>query len=174
MKRRTALLFALTLAAIGTATLAATSTWPGAGPPVDLSQGISVRSREKASLAVNADTMAAAWSSETPAALWIVTATGGTWTHPFTLPVAAGTAAWNPALAYSGTQLLAAWTQGTAPSPGNLSRAIVQQDVGLTAPQIVTAGVYGYAVPSLAVGQSALHITFAAATESQSWSQGNL
>ncbi len=46
--------------------------------------------------------------------------------------------------------------------------------MGLTAPQIVTAGVYGYAVPSLAVGQSALHLTFAAATESQSWSQGNL
>ncbi len=143
-------------------------SWPGAEVSVSLKSDYMFRSaRAHFTLAPDlalapGGRKAVIWASETDIARRSVflaqAGQQGTWSTQV-LFQDAEQEAWLPAVAYSGTQLLAAWVQGTYTVPlGN----VVQYDVARAQTQVVMTNAYGYVSPRLAVAPSRVHMVYAA------------
>ena len=78
---------------------------------------------------------------------------------------------WAPALAYTGTQLLAAWVEGDYSKPVG---TLYQQDIGAGEPQALLSSVYGYTTPRLQAGAKGQHLIIAAAKNSNDFSKCDL
>ncbi|MEA3308792.1 MAG: hypothetical protein U9Q70_04680 [Chloroflexota bacterium] len=79
---------------------------------------------------------------------------------------------WAPALAYTGTQLLAAWVEGDYSEPVG---TLYQQDIGAgESPRALLADVYGYTAPRLQAVVNGQHLIIAAAKNSNDFSKCDL
>ncbi len=140
--------------------------WIGAQPPLNLSHSQDVE--DEANLAVGTGgRVAAIWTSKAKPGVFLRQAQDGVW-ETGVITLASGQAAWYPAVAYSGTQVIAAWAQGAARYPRHqVPRAVMQRDVGLPQAQTIITPVYGNIEISLVIAPTGMHMLFAAAAMTQ-------
>ncbi len=167
-KRLWGLLSAVILAgALVTGVIAANGiTWVGATPAANLSHNSNVRA--ESSLALGPDNrVAVIWSSKNaPHSVSLAQTQGSGWTT--TTLAATNLETWYPAVAYSGTKVIAAWAQGATRDDRSKPRAVIQMDSDMTEPQTVITPVFGNIEIDLAIAPTGMHMIFAASTNPSS------
>ena len=146
--------------------------WVGAEEAVNISDSQDVL--DETALAVGPGRVAALWAGESaPKGPFLVEKQTGDWTSVPFAPTG-GQASWYPAVAYSGTQIIAAWAQGEARYPRYQPRAVMQWDQGDVAAKTVITPVFGDINLDLAVGSADMHMVFVATSDSDKETQGHL
>lgn len=136
-------------------------SWIGAKPTVNLSSTHDVMDESSLALGPN-EHVAAIWTSAATRGVFLRQATEGNWGVTRTL--ASGQAAWYPTVAYSGTEAIAAWAQGTARYPRSIPRAVMQRDENALQAQTIITPVFGNVEISLVIAPTGMHLIFAATT----------
>jgi hypothetical protein len=128
--------------------------WPMASTVTALSQTLNLKQRS--ALALKSSTRAAAMWSEEGIGAKLSTYDGVEWDTPPQILRETDVDIFWPTLAYSGTELLAAWVEDEISSPSS----IIQMDVSTRHTETVMSGIIGMAVPKLAVGPDKAHLVF--------------
>ncbi|MBN1487113.1 MAG: hypothetical protein JW981_05680 [Anaerolineae bacterium] len=173
------LVIILALAAIiATTVLAAVDfPWVGALEPVELEHSIGIYPNTSLALADNES--AVIWATEPTAnGVYLARQTWGSiWTTE-SLFEDDTINAWNPALTYSGTQLMATWIQGTYYDPNTSapSGAIMQQNIGQSAAQTIVTETYGYVAPQIVGNAGGTYVIYASAPDNTAlqWNRRDL
>lgn len=143
--------------------------WPGATNPAPLAQRNDLRERTSIAVAPGIDSnVSVAWASSD--GIILTQQIGGSWTQSQTVALGVtGKAGWHPNIVYSGTDVLATWVQGEAPSLGTSPSAIRQQtldqDQETLRTQTIITPIYGLALPDIAIASTGIHLVFAASQD---------
>ncbi len=130
------------------------SDWPMSSHVTPLRQTLALKQRSALALASSTQ-MVALWAEKETGAM-ISFYDGTQWTQP-ALVTPDGTDTLWPTLAYSGTEVLAAWVEGGISEPST----IVQLDTGTGHRETIMTDVRGSTAPRLAVGPDKAHLVFA-------------
>ncbi len=165
-KRVVGLLIAFLLAGALVASISAAAgngdPWVGAQPAVKVSPDDNVLDESYLTLGPD-NRVAVIWShAEAPHGVFMAQTLGSGWTVT-TVASSGNLETWNPVVAYSGTQRIAAWAQGEKRDVRTTPRALMQKDEGLAAQTIITP-VFGNIEIGLVVAPTGMHMIFAATT----------
>jgi len=166
-KRITSLCIAVLLAGglIVAVNAAEVMNWLGAAPAVNLSNNGSVM--DESNLAVGpANHTAVIWSDkQSPRSVFLAQSAGQDWITT-TLAIVGNQQAWYPTIAYSGTEVIAAWVQGDIRADRSEPRAIMQRDANALNAQTIITPVFGNTEINLVIAPTGMHMIFAATTNS--------
>ncbi|MBN2392123.1 MAG: hypothetical protein JXR84_15455 [Anaerolineae bacterium] len=138
------------------------SPWVGAEAAVNISHTQDVM--DEGSLALGPGERAAViWAGADNQGVFLAQAQEGNWDSPATT-LASGQATWYPTVAYSGTEVIAAWAQGAARYPRGTPSAVMQRDASAPQAQTIITPVYGNIEIGLVVAPTGMHMIFAATT----------
>lgn len=163
-----AILLGLGLFILTTRVTAEELPWPGATDPAPLTQGNDLRERSAIAVAPGIDgNVSVAWASERSGGITLTQQVAGSWATSKTVALdVTGKAGWHPNIVYSGTDVLATWVQGEAPSPVTYLRAVRQetlgQDLNTLSTQTIITPVYGAVSPDVIIAPSGIHMVFSA------------
>jgi len=151
--------------------------WAGAEPAVNISKSQDVS--EHSALALGDGRVAIAWSGKkTTQDIYLAEKEfDGEWNVQHWPQGEQVT--WYPTVAYSGTEPIVAWVQGTTSVPGfvpalNRPRAVMQRDGHGVQAQTIITPMFGDINPDLSIASTGMHMVFVATTISETATQGDI